>query len=143
MSHWKDVDGFPGYRVSDSGQVVGPGRHGREVELKPNIRNAPYQSVRLYREGKKYWKLIHRLVLESFVLPAPENMQADHIDGDPTNNSLSNLEWVTPSINSARRSARLGGNPNGRRQACLRGHLNDRDKYGRCRQCRRKPSVLD
>lgn len=134
---WKDIKGFPGYRVSSDGRVVGPGRWGKEVELKPNARSAPYQSVRLYKDGTKHWKLIHRLVLESFVSPASENMQADHIDGDPTNNSLSNLEWVTPSVNSIRRSDRRGGNPNARRPSCLRGHVADRDKYGRCRQCRR------
>lgn len=49
-------------------------------------------------EGKKY--KVHRLVALYF-LPNPDNKsQVDHIDGNPKNNKVDNLRWVTPEENS-------------------------------------------
>ena len=47
-------------------------------------------------KGKQHAYSVHRLVLENFN-PADgmEHLQVNHIDGDKTNNSITNLEWTT------------------------------------------------
>lgn len=46
---------------------------------------------------------IHQLVLLTYVGPCPHGMQVDHIDGNSTNNQLSNLRYVSARGNSENR----------------------------------------
>ena len=39
--------------------------------------------------------LVHRIVWESFNGPIPDDMDVDHIDGNPQNNALSNLRLLS------------------------------------------------
>ncbi len=48
-------------------------------------------------DGRARNRLVHRLVAEAFELPRlPDQVEVDHVDGDRSNNSPYNLEWVTP-----------------------------------------------
>lgn len=49
--------------------------------------------------GRSY--KVHRFVLECYVGPCPEGMMCRHLDGDRTNNRLSNLAWGTAAENKA------------------------------------------
>lgn len=53
-------------------------------------------------QGKHF--LVHRAVWESFNGIIPEGYDIDHIDGNPTNNALDNLEMVTHKENIHRRN---------------------------------------
>jgi hypothetical protein len=48
---------------------------------------------------------VHTLVLEAFVGPRAEGMLCNHLDADPTNNHVSNLEWTTQQGNMRHASA--------------------------------------
>jgi hypothetical protein len=47
--------------------------------------------------GNKYY--VHRLVADAFCGGRDQSKQVNHKDGDKSNNSSSNLEWVTPREN--------------------------------------------
>lgn len=53
-------------------------------------------------DGKKVQKVetLHRLVYLQFIGDIPEGMVIDHIDNDPTNNDLDNLQLMTRSENT-------------------------------------------
>lgn len=62
-------------------------------------RNRMYRCVYVKENGKQKGYYVHRLVAQAFI-PNPENKpQVNHIDGNPSNNRLDNLEWVTESEN--------------------------------------------
>jgi hypothetical protein len=53
-------------------------------------------------------RLVHQLVLETFVGPCPENQETRHLDGIPANNRLENLCWGTSQENNGLDKRRHG-----------------------------------
>jgi len=91
------IEGFP-YEVSDEGRVYSA--HTDKI-LRPYTGQAGrYLIVDLRKDGKREQRSVHTLVMEVFEGPPPEGQEVNHIDGDPQNNALSNLEYVTPEENS-------------------------------------------
>lgn len=113
---YRNIEGFPGYRVGDDGSVWSLRRHGRRCKanrLLPSIATAwrrlktpvnprsGYPSVALRVLGEVRTMLVHRLVLKSFVGSCPDGMEACHFpDRSRTNCKLSNLRWDTRKANS-------------------------------------------
>jgi hypothetical protein len=97
MVRYKDIPGFPGYRVDDSGGVwscwIPRQTRVGEVWHLLNPILMPCGHLRLGIGGKN--RLVHRIVLEAFVGPCPHGMETRHLDGNPMNNRLENLCWGT------------------------------------------------
>ena len=93
---YKGITGFPNYLVSNLGKVKN--KHSNKL-LKPYLTRG-YPRVSLYdANGKRYCKLLHRLVAEAFI-PNPDNLPVvNHISGIKTDARVSNLEWVSHSEN--------------------------------------------
>jgi len=52
------------------------------------------------RKGRAVFpRTIHKIVLETFVGPCPDGLEGCHNDGNPANNSDSNLRWDTHAAN--------------------------------------------
>ena len=59
-----------------------------------------YLGLNLHINGKQINVMYHRILAETFI-PNPDNLpQVNHIDGNPLNNSINNLEWVSASYNN-------------------------------------------
>ena len=87
--HWVKVRENPDYEVSNTGRV-------RKVATGKMMRQSFNQDggyLRVSIGGQK--RYVHRLVASSFFEEDGTDKDVNHIDGDRTNNSLSNLEWCT------------------------------------------------
>jgi hypothetical protein len=99
---WRALERFPGYEVSNIGRVKSFKRN-KESLLKHCITKQGYALVCLSVNNKKFTSYIHRLVAEAFIIRKShlslETAVVNHKDKNRINNSVDNLEWVTPSEN--------------------------------------------
>lgn len=135
---WRPVLGLEeSHRVSSLGRVrrlAGVAANGQRLgalEIVPLTIPSGYQVVHLLSRGRSRRIFLHRVVLEAFVGPRPEGMVCRHLDGDKTNNSVSNLCWGTQKQN-VRDSMRHG--------TVVRGELKSTSKLtsGQVLEIRRK-----
>lgn len=98
---WKDVPGFEGrYEVSNLGRVASNALGHRRI-MRANLDGRGYPKVMLQNPARKMTRRVHRLVAEAFI-PNPSGLATvNHIDGDKTNNAVSNLEWASYGANNA------------------------------------------
>lgn len=109
---WLPINDYEGlYEVSDTGLVRSVDRVLKVKNQKDRLfkggllstlenMSSGYPQTKLWKKDKGVWFYVHRLVLTAFT-PNPENKpEINHIDGNKSNNDLSNLEWVTKSENS-------------------------------------------
>lgn len=104
---FKDIPGFVGYAAADNGTIWSrwapghAGHIGRWKLMRGHKRPDGYVHVYLKRGNRTIDCRVHRLVLESFVGPCPDGMEARHVnDNDRSNNRLENLCWGTPKQNT-------------------------------------------
>lgn len=92
----KSTELTPNHLVTELGEVFN--KNGNK--LQQQISRDGYKVVSVTRENKTKKFYVHRLVALAYI-PNPENKPCvNHIDGDKTNNHVSNLEWCTYSENS-------------------------------------------
>jgi len=126
METWKDIKGYEGrYQISNRGAVksmpfmktsklCGTFKTGEKIR-KVSTNQKGYKSVDLYSGDASERRLVHRLVADAFIPNEKEASQVNHKDGDPSNNEVSNLEWVTASENALHSFGVLGRTPSRQR----------------------------
>lgn len=107
---WKVYPHNDKYEVSNVGRVRRArdlmGGHKRGGLLGLRRVSGEYIQTCLYKDKKRNFIRIHKLVLETFVSDRPRGMECHHKDGVKSNNKLSNLEWITHSENCLLRNIR-------------------------------------
>lgn len=99
MEIWKTIDGFEDYEISNCGKVRNR-ITGKELSTKHPDKIHGYCRVYIKTKRGYVTKTVHRLVADAFI-PNPENKeQVHHKNRDKTDNSVENLEWVTPEEHS-------------------------------------------
>ena len=92
---WKPYPEFSNYWVNQDGRVV---NEKTKKILVPSERNG-YLRLNFFYNKNNYKRSLHRVLYETFIGPIPKGMLVDHIDGNRSNNALSNLHLVTQSDN--------------------------------------------
>lgn len=104
VEHWKEIKGFYNYFVSNKGRIASTYIKGMRGEFGPDMRilkhsicGSGYRIVHLYKDKKRYNKMIHRLVAQAFL--GQPCMIVNHKDLNKQNNTVENLEYVSYSQN--------------------------------------------
>ena len=112
--HWKEIEGYPGYEVSDQGRVRSYyakekkkgcwGGYDRVLYdepqriLKQSDDGNGYLKVNLQKGDKRRCIKVHRLVAEAFIDNPNGYDTVDHIVSGPDgklDNSVNNLRWIS------------------------------------------------
>lgn len=113
---WKISSSWPRCEVSNLGRI-------RNTQTKKSyytrVGKHGYEEVQFKVNGKRKTVKVHRLVAEMFCNKSSENLVVNHVDGDKTNNTSTNLEWVTQ-LENVRHARDSGLTPS------LKGELNGR-----------------
>lgn len=113
MANPKDVCGYEGlYQIDEVGNLFSypNSRNKTYRQMVPNLHRDGYRKVCLYKDGVVKTHMVHRLVAQTFIPNEAGLKQVNHKDGNKLNNSVDNLEWVTPKQNAKHAVANnLGG----------------------------------
>jgi hypothetical protein len=89
------IEDYPNYMISPKGQV-----YNSKLKTLMNASDEGYERLSLRNENGRFKINVHRLVAKTFI-PNPDDLPVvNHIDGNKTNNDVSNLEWVSSQQNS-------------------------------------------
>lgn len=112
MEEWMPIPDYEGvYEISDQGRVkrikaargAKPGRI-----LKGTLTRLGYVVVSLSKDNTRAVRLVHQLVAHAFIGQCPAGYEINHRNGKPSDNSLTNLHYVTHRENQIHASRKLG-----------------------------------
>lgn len=87
---------YPNYTVNEKGKIYSIKSN---KFIKPSITKNGYMSVELFNENGSKRMLAHRIVAMAYIPNPNDYPQVNHIDENPSNNNVENLEWCTAKYN--------------------------------------------
>lgn len=91
----REIPGFTGYYINKVGEVFSTKHNNQLIKMILKEDKDGYYEVGMYKKGKRYFRRVHRLVLETFSSNPNNLTQVNHKDGNKKNNNINNLEWCT------------------------------------------------
>lgn len=92
---WKPIPNYEGiYEVSNTGRVVSL-KNGKRRDISGASRRDGYRVLKLRNFGSDGDFYLHRILATAFIDNPNKLPYVNHIDGNPSNNIISNLEWVS------------------------------------------------
>lgn len=105
MEIWKDIKGFEGlYQVSSLGRIKKMPKTTitkkgekttKEYIMKLETGKNGYIMTGIRKDNRRHHLYVARIVAENFIDNPECKREVNHINGDKSDNSVSNLEWVT------------------------------------------------
>ena len=106
---WRPYPDYPFVEANQFGEIRTKdraviGKDGKKYHIKGRVLKQQqnkdgYMYVHLQVNGKQIFLFVHRIVLACFRANPGNLSEVNHIDCDPTNNRLDNLEWCTHEYN--------------------------------------------
>jgi hypothetical protein len=108
---WKSLKRYEGlYEINEAGDVksvdryLPAGKHQNRIykgKLKKAVKGNQFGHLKhqLWKDNKVEQAYVHRLVAENFIPNTNNYPCVMHMDDDPTNNHISNLQWGTHQMN--------------------------------------------
>jgi hypothetical protein len=94
---WKEIENYEGlYKVSNNGKIINKNSFISEGWVNNSY---GHRKVRLFKNGKHKDFYLHRLVAKAFIVNINNKPCVNHIDSNPSNNNITNLEWCTQKEN--------------------------------------------
>lgn len=89
---YKTIPNYPDYVAFESGKIYSKRR--RKL-MKPSKKKTGYYELSLYNENGTKYVLLHRIIADLFCERTQDAEEVNHINGDKSDNSAKNLEWIT------------------------------------------------
>lgn len=115
MEEFRDIPGYEGlYQVSNIGRVKSL-KFGKEKLLKASLSKDGYFYVDLYQNGYKKTYQLHQLAAIAFLnhIPCGVKTVVDHINDNPSDNRVENLQVITQRENSYKTQGNYSSNYKG------------------------------
>jgi hypothetical protein len=99
-SEVKIIPGYEDYECDIFGNVysLNYNKTGERRKLKLNKKASGYNQIKLFKNGKRKYFRVHRLIMLTFC--GKSDLQINHINGIKDDNRLENLEYCTASENA-------------------------------------------
>lgn len=93
---WREISGTNKmYQASNLGRIKSFYKY-NSIIVKPSITAKGYERLQIIQNGQAVNYFLHRIIASCFIGEPPgEDYIIHHIDGNPRNNKVNNIKWVS------------------------------------------------